>query len=135
GNFQGQANAQGELDILASLGPHTLKVSLAGKQDFEQSLTLEGGQPARVVAPLADLAGSLRVKAPTGAVIWLDNSVRGTVDSSAELLFSDIPAGAHSLRATAPGKVDDSRSISIAAGAELLVTVTLADAVQVNPQD
>ncbi len=135
GNLQGQANPQGELEFLATLGPHTLKVSLAGKQDFEQSLTVEGGQPTRVVAPLADLAGSLRVKAPSGAAIWLDSSVRGTVDASGELLLGDIPAGAHSLRVTAQGKVDDSRNITIAAGAELPVTVTFADAVQTNPQD
>jgi formylglycine-generating enzyme required for sulfatase activity/ribosomal protein L12E/L44/L45/RPP1/RPP2 len=135
GNLQGQANAQGELEFLTSRGAHTLKVTLAGKQDFEQSLTLEGGQPTRIVAPLVDLAGSLKVKAPSGAVIWLDNSVRGTVDASGELLLNDIPAGAHPLRATAQGKVDESLNITIAAGAETPVTVALAEAVQVNPQD
>ena len=72
----------------AKLGAHTLKVSLAGKQDFEQSVNVVEGQPTRVVAPLADLAGSVRVKAPAGAAIWLDNSSRGTVDSSGELLLS-----------------------------------------------
>ena len=135
GNLQGQADAQGVLTLRAKLGAHTLKVSLAGKQDFAQSVNVVEKQSTRVVASLADLAGSVRVKALAGAAIWLDDSSRGTVDSSGELLLSDISPGAHVLRVTARGKVDDSRSIAVAAGAETPVEVALADGVRVNPQD
>ena len=81
------------LTLRAKLGAHTLKVSLAGKQDFEQSVNVAEGQSTRVVAPLVDLAGSVRVKAPAGAAIWLDNSIRGTVDPSGELLLTAISPG------------------------------------------
>ncbi|MGD1101801.1 MAG: SUMF1/EgtB/PvdO family nonheme iron enzyme [Terriglobia bacterium] len=135
GNLQGQADAQGVMMMRAKLGAHTLKVSLAGKRDFEQSVTVAEGRPTRVVAPLADLTGSLRVKALAGAAIWLDDSSRGTIDSSGELLLSEIPPGAHVLRVTARGKVDDSRSVVVAAGAETPVEVALAEGVGVNPQD
>ena len=111
GNLQGQADAQGVLEFRAKLGAHTLKVSLAGKQDFAQSVTVVEKQSTRVVASLADLAGSVRVKALAGAAIWLDDSIRGTVDSSGELLLSQISPGTHALRVTARGKVDDSRSV------------------------
>jgi formylglycine-generating enzyme required for sulfatase activity len=135
GNLQGQADAQGVLEFRAKLGAHTLKVSLAGKKDFTQSVELVEKQSTRVVASLADLAGSVRVKALAGAAIWLDNSNRGTVDSSGELLLSQISPGTHALRVTAPGKVDDLRSIAVTAGVETPVEVTLADGVRVNPQD
>ena len=135
GSLQGQADAQGVLTIQAKLGAHKLKVSLAGKKDFDQSLTVEKGQSIRIVAPLIDLAGSVQVKALAGAAVWLDDSLRGTVDSSGELLLSAVSPGAHSLRITARGKVDDSRSITVTAGTETPVEVTLADGVRVNPQD
>ena len=135
GDPRGQADAQGALEFRATLGAHTLKVSLPGKQDFEQSVTVVEGQSARVVAQLVDVPGSVRVKAPAGAVVWLDNSNRGTVDSSGELLLNGIPPGGHALRVTAPGKVDDSRSVVVPTGAETSVEVALADGVRVNPQD
>ncbi len=135
GNLQGQADSQGVLVIRAKVGPHALKVSQAGKRDFDQSFTLVDEQPARVVASLADLAGSVRVKALAGAAAWLDDSARGTVDSNGELLLTGVPPGAHVLRVAARGKVDDSRSVAVAAGKETPVEVTLADGVRANPQD
>jgi hypothetical protein len=135
GSPQGLTDAQGVLVFRSKIGPHALKVSLAGKHDFEQSVTIVDGQPARVVAPLADIAGSIRVKAPAGASVWLDNSIRGTVDSSGEFLLSGISAGVHALRVTARGAVDDSQSVMVVAGTEKRMEVALADAVRVNPQD
>jgi formylglycine-generating enzyme required for sulfatase activity len=135
GTLRGQADAQGALELRAAPGVHTLKVTLAGKQDLEQSVTVVAGQPARVLAPLVDVAGSIRVKAPAGAAIWLDTSNRGNVDSSGELVLGGISPGGHVLRVTAQGKVDDSRNVVVPAGAETPVEVELADGVRVNPQD
>jgi formylglycine-generating enzyme required for sulfatase activity len=59
GELQGRASAQGELAMKAKLGAHALKVSLQGKKDFEQSVTIAGGQPTRVEARLGDLALTL----------------------------------------------------------------------------
>jgi formylglycine-generating enzyme required for sulfatase activity len=135
GNPQGQADAQGVLTARTKPGSHLLKISLAGKRDFEQTVTFAEGEPNRVQAPLADLAGTLRLRTLAGAAIWLDNSTRGTVDSSGELLLGDIPPGVHVLRVTAPGKVDNSQSVNIADRTETPVAVALADAVRTNSQD
>jgi formylglycine-generating enzyme required for sulfatase activity len=135
GNPQGQADSQGMLVIRAKVGSHTIKVSEAGKRDFQQTVALVDGQPVHIVAPLTGLAGSLRVKAPVGAIILMDNSIRGTVDPSGELLIGNIPPGVHTMRVTAHGKVDDARDIGITAGMVMPVEVTLADSVRTNPQD
>jgi formylglycine-generating enzyme required for sulfatase activity len=135
GDSQGHADSQGVLVFRAKVGPHVLKVSQTGKRDFSQKFTLVDEQPAHIVAPLAGLAGGVRVKALPGASIWLDNSIPRTVGANGELLLSNIPAGAHALRVTAVGKVDDLRDIVIAAGVEASVEVTLADSVRSNPQD
>ena len=135
GNLRGQADAHGVLEFRAKLGAHALKVSLAGKKDFEQSVDVLEKQSTRVEATLADLAGSVRLKAPAGAAIWLDDSSRGTIDSSGELVLTGISPGAHLLRVTARGKVDGLRSINVFADLETEVQVELADGVRVNPQD
>jgi hypothetical protein len=58
GALQGRANAQGELTIKAKLGGHALKVTLAGKKNFEQNVTLAARQATQVEARLADLGPS-----------------------------------------------------------------------------
>ncbi len=135
GNPQGRADSHGVLVIRAKAGPHTLKVLQAGKQDFQQRITFEDGQPVHVVAPLAGLAAAVRVRTLPGANIWLDDSLRGTADASGEILITNIPAGAHAMRVTAHHRMDASRDIVVAAGPEMAVNVALADSVQSNPQD
>jgi hypothetical protein len=54
GALQGKANAQGGLVIRAKPGDHTLKVSLAGRKDFEQHVTLALRQPAKIKARLGN---------------------------------------------------------------------------------
>jgi sulfatase modifying factor 1 len=135
GELQGQADKQGVLTLRAKPGSHALKVSLAGKRSFEQNVTLAEGQPTRIDAQLADLSGSLRVRTLAEAAIWLDNSSRGTADSTGELLLSNVPSGTHLLRVSARGKVDNSQNVNIAAGAETLVDAMLPDGVRTNPQD
>ena len=105
GDLQGAADAQGVLEFQSKLGAHTIKVSLAGRRDFEQGVTVEEGQSTRVVATLADLIGSLQVKAPPGATVWLDDSSRGTIDSTGMILLSQLSPGAHILRVTAQRNV------------------------------
>jgi formylglycine-generating enzyme required for sulfatase activity len=135
GNLQGQADSRGVLVFRAKVGPHALKVSQAGKRDFNQSIILVDEQPAHIVAPLAVLGGSVRIKSAPGTTISLDSSPRGVVDASGELLLNDIPPGSHRLRASAGGKADGSRNITVSTGEEISVELPLVDAVQTNPQD
>jgi formylglycine-generating enzyme required for sulfatase activity len=63
GELQGHADAQGELAMKAKLGAHALKITLAGKKDFEQSVTLAARQANKIEARLEDtdpLAGKVR---------------------------------------------------------------------------
>jgi formylglycine-generating enzyme required for sulfatase activity len=75
GETQGQADTKGELDVRAKLGPHTLKVSLAGKADFQQSVTLSTREATRFAAPLQDagpVQGSVRQNPRDGLkYVWV----------------------------------------------------------------
>lgn len=52
----GTASVQGRLKIpRLKAGEHLLRLSLAGHQDFEQKITLEGGETARIFAKLEPL--------------------------------------------------------------------------------
>jgi hypothetical protein len=64
GQLQGHADAQGELAVKSVLGPHALKVSLSGKKDFEQTVSLTAKQTTKVEAHLEDLAPA------SGAVVF-----------------------------------------------------------------
>lgn len=55
GELRGRANAQGELALKAKLGSHVLKVTLKGKKDFEQSVTLAAQQGTRIEARFEDV--------------------------------------------------------------------------------
>ncbi len=75
GELQGQADAKGELDMRPKLGPHTVKISLAGKQDFERSVTLNSREATRFEAPLQDAAlsaGAVRENPHDGQkYVWI----------------------------------------------------------------
>ncbi len=75
GESQGHANAQGELTMKAKLGAHALKVSLAGKKDFEQSITLAAQQTTKIEARLENVAppaGTVRENPKDGLkYVWI----------------------------------------------------------------
>jgi formylglycine-generating enzyme required for sulfatase activity len=141
GELKGRANAQGELAMKAKLGAHTLKVSLARKKDFEQSVTLAGGQGAKIEARLEDLPGSIRVRTLAGADVLLDNSARGSADAGGELVLAEVSPGAHEVRVSARGKKDYRQTVTVLAGRESRMEARLEDAdpapgtVRENPKD
>jgi len=77
--FKGQASAQGRLVIdNAGPGAHTLRVTLAGKKDFEQKLTSVPGQEAKVAATLVPVepprpaAGAVKQNSKDGLnYVWI----------------------------------------------------------------
>jgi len=141
GELVGKANAQGELAVKARPGAHTLKVSLKGKKDFEQSVTLAVRQITRIEAALVDAPGSIRVRTLAGASIALDGASRGSADASGELALTDVPPGSHHLRVTAQGKKDYEQTVSVPPGQETEVEARLEDlapsrgAARENPRD
>jgi formylglycine-generating enzyme required for sulfatase activity len=62
GVVQGHASAEGELAVKVALGAHTLRVSLKGKKDFWQSVTLVAPDETRIEARLEDSGSPLPSK-------------------------------------------------------------------------
>jgi formylglycine-generating enzyme required for sulfatase activity len=136
GQLVGQANAQGELTIKSKLGTHALKVSLAGKKDFQQSVTLASAEARKIEARLVDLPGSIRVQTLAGARVTLDDVSRGSTDASGELVLTDVPPGSYHLRVTGQGKKDYEQTVSVSAGHETEIQARLEDLiVRENPKD
>jgi formylglycine-generating enzyme required for sulfatase activity len=126
--FKGQASPQGRLVIEnPKPGHHSLRVTLAGKKDYEQQITVVAGQTANVQATLADLAGSVKVQTSAGAEVFLDNLSRGTADAAGQLVVEEVTPGSHDLRASARGKKEFRQSITVLAGQENTVEAPLAE--------
>lgn len=75
GQLLGHANSQGELSVKSVVGTHALKVSLAGKKDFQQSIVLTAKQTTKVQAPLED-------SAPAPSAVVVPYAYPGAVRSS-----------------------------------------------------
>jgi formylglycine-generating enzyme required for sulfatase activity len=75
GELQGHASDQGKLTIEAKPGDHGLKVSLKGKKDFEQSVTLAAPRATKVDARLEDIGpapGQVRENPKDGLkYVWI----------------------------------------------------------------
>jgi formylglycine-generating enzyme required for sulfatase activity len=125
GELQGRANAQGQLALKPKLGAHALKVTLKGKKDFEQSVTLAGLQAVEIEARLADAPGSIRVRTQAGARVTLDNESRGSSDANGELVLSNLSRGVHELRISAPLKKDYQQAVTVLGGEENRVEAKL----------
>jgi hypothetical protein len=134
GELQGRANAQGELAMKAKLGTHALKVTLAGKKDFEQSIMLAGRQATQIEARLEDLPGKIVIQTSPGADVFIDGAHRGAADGAGQLVIPEAAPGSHELRISASGRQEYRRSISVVPGQESRVEALLADLGSPRPQ-
>ena len=64
GALQGRANGKGALTLKSKPGPHAQKVTLSGKKDFQQSVTLVARQTTKVEARLPDVIASAHRSVP-----------------------------------------------------------------------
>jgi len=126
--LKGQANAEGRLVIEnPKPGEHTLRISLTGRRNHEQKVTVTAGQVEKITAVLAELEGTVEVKTASGAAVFVDGMNRGTTDAAGSLSLPDVAAGAHELRISAVGKKDFQGKFSVAAGQEVKVEAALED--------
>jgi len=126
--YTGRASPEGRLVIgNPKPGEHNLRVSLTGKRDFQERITVVAGKEVRIEATLADLPGSILVRTTLGAAVFLDNSNRGVADASGQLTVSEVATGVHALRIAAPGKKDFSQTVNVSSGQESRVEAALAD--------
>jgi hypothetical protein len=133
GEFQGKAGPGGNFTTIARPGAHTLKVSLEGKKDFEQTVTLAAPQGSQVEAPLTDLAGAVRVQTSAGAEVFLDGSSRGRTGQSGQLFIPDVAPGDHVLRVSAEGKKEYNATINVSSGRETMAEAILLASPAPNP--
>ena len=134
--YTGRASPEGRLVIgNPKPGERNLRVSLAGKKDFQRKVTVVAGQVTKITVVLADLAGTVVVQTSPGAAVFLDDSSRGTADASGQLTTPDVVAGSHELRIAAPGKREYRQNITVAAGQATRIAAELVDlpAVTTNP--
>jgi hypothetical protein len=127
GELRGNAGPQGEFSLSAKPGSHALKVTLEGKKDFEQTISVAGGSTNKLTATLNDLPGRILVKTSSGVEVFLDGMSRGKTDGTGKLLLADVTAGNHAVRLAAHGKEDYQQSVAVAAGKESAVTHALED--------
>jgi formylglycine-generating enzyme required for sulfatase activity len=126
--YRGRTSSEGQLKIRnAEPGDHSLRVSLAGKRNYEQKIKVMAGQVSKITAVLEDLAGTLVVQTSPGAAVFLDESNRGTTDARGQLSVPDVAAGSHELRISKGGKNDYQQKITVASGQEASINAPLAD--------
>ena len=94
GQSLGRAAPDGRLAAKSKPGVHALKVSLAGKQDFEKKITLIAGQDNKLPAVLADLPRGIPVHSPPGAKGYLGISIADLDETLAKQFKSPDTAGA-----------------------------------------
>ncbi len=122
GALAGRADSAGSLGFdKVKSGPHTLRVTLADRKDFEESVTIEPGAVKHVSAVLIGLPGRIMVTSSPGAEVYLDNASRGKTGAGGNLVLEDVTAGAHTLRVTAPGRKDYQQSVAVSSGQEASV--------------
>jgi formylglycine-generating enzyme required for sulfatase activity/biopolymer transport protein ExbD len=125
---QGEASKLGHLVIAnPQPGDHTLRVSLAGKKNYEQKVKVIAGQEIKIKVVLADLSGTVVVQSSPGASVFLDGAGRGTTDANGQLSVTAVAVGAHQLRISASGKKDFQQQITVISGQEASIQAPLSD--------
>ena len=127
GQLADRADSDGRLAMTTRHGAHMLKVSLVGKQDFEQTVTLTPGKANEISAVLTDLPGRVLVRTSPGGEVFLDDVSKGQADASGELAIASVSPGTHSLRVTARGKTDFRQGVTVGAGQASSVDAQLSD--------
>jgi hypothetical protein len=109
------------------VGTHTLRLTLAGYQDYEQQVAVEAGQTtsvSAVLSPLPPPAGSIAVSStPPGAAIWLDGQDTGQVTPAT---LTAVSVGTHTLRLTLAGYQDYEQQVEVEVGQTTSVSAVLS---------
>lgn len=125
GNLVGNGNG----DVSAAPGPHTIEVRAPGYQPYSTQVNVTSGVSVSVNAVLAAMAGTVRVvitvpsgQAVNGISVRLDNQPQ-TVSNN--LATFEATPGQHLVSISAPGFVDENQTVTVQPAQEALVAVTL----------
>jgi formylglycine-generating enzyme required for sulfatase activity len=120
--LKGQASPQGRLVVeKPKPGERGLRVSLAGKKDYEPQETVVAGQVAEIEAVLVDFTGSIRVQTSRGAEAFLHTSSRPAADAAGQPVLHVAAPASHQLRVREQGKRESRQSATLVAGRETTV--------------
>lgn len=117
------------VDFGVEAGEHQVRIALPGRQDYERTVSVSGGQVRRVSATLAEAPqrGALVVAGNVGgARVLLDGQELGRLaDGTGELQVGDLRPGEYRLSVTAPGFEGVDRTVTVRSGETARVEVTL----------
>ena len=121
-SLDGVLIGRGDTNRVLPAGQYTLRVSAAGYQDFQQTVTIQNGQITRVNASLQQVQvnGTLQVLAPAGSSVTLDGVLiaRGNTNRV-------VPAGQYTVRVTLNGFQDFQQVVNVQAGQTTTVQANL----------
>ncbi|MDR3677524.1 MAG: SUMF1/EgtB/PvdO family nonheme iron enzyme [Acidobacteriota bacterium] len=132
GHLAGRAGADGRFSLNSTAGAHTVRISLAGKKDFQQGVPLTPDHSTRISAVLTDLPGKVLIHTSPFGSVYLDN-VWKEAGADGRLTLTDVTPGFHTLRIADSHKRDFRQNLSVAAGQELTVEAPLADLPHAGP--
>jgi len=143
--FKGQASAAGRLVIgNANPGEHALRVSLAGRQEYKEQITVAVGTDSLVKASLPQLEQPPPGPEPTtpakpsriivetlpSAQVYLDDEFKGQASAAGRLVIGNANPGEHALRVSVAGREEYKEQIILAVGKDSLVKASLPEAEQ-----
>jgi hypothetical protein len=128
GAYQGQTTVTGPFTIAnVQAGSHTVKLTMAGYQDYSTSVNVRAATTSYVNAALQPAVavdtGSISVSSsPTGAGIYIDDAYKGLTP----LTVDGVATGSHSVKVTLAGYQDWSTEVQVGAGSTASVSASLS---------
>jgi len=130
GVHQGKTTSPGPFTVSnVRVGTHTVKIGMAGYQDYTTTVDVRGATTSYVSAALqpapVSATGSIAVtSSPTGAEIYIDNAYKGITP----LTVDGVAAGTHAVRVALAGYSDWSTSVQVGAGSTASASASLSAA-------
>ena len=107
-----------------SAGTHTVKLTLSGYEDYEESVRVYAGQTASITTTMQSIptTGSISITTtPTGASVYLDGVYKGITPFT----LHSVSAGTHTVKLTLSGYEDYEESVRVYAGQTASITTTM----------
>ncbi|MGB3458852.1 MAG: PEGA domain-containing protein [Halobacteriota archaeon] len=110
-------------------GPHTIKLTLAGYQDWTQSAQVKGGETTNVHATLSQATGSIKVtSSPSGAKIYVDTYLGWSSKGQTPNTITSVSPGDYTIKLTLAGYQDWTKEVQVKGGSTTNVHATLSQA-------
>ncbi len=110
-------------------GHHTIKVTLAGYQDWTGSAHVTGGRTTNVHATLSQATGSIKVtSSPSGAKIYVDTYLGWSSKGQTPNTITSVSPGHYRIKLTLAGYQDWTKEVQVKSGETTNVHATLSQA-------